>query len=67
MIIPLYPPSAFFVEGPIPVFAYLRMCTKDQASFRNQLESIRAYAASHGMVVVRVFADEGHSQRGIKG
>lgn len=42
--------------------AYVRMSTDRQRySIENQLAFIQAYAVEHGFVVVRLYADEGHS------
>ena len=54
--------------GLIPVAAYVRMSTEHQQySTENQLDRIKEYAARRGMVIVRVFADEGKSGLSVKG
>lgn len=53
---------------PVPVAAYVRMSTEHQQySTENQLDRIKEYAKHHGMVIVRVFADEGKSGLSIRG
>ena len=67
MSIPSHFPPALLADRPLPVVAYLLASTKRQtASIRNQLGSIKRFAANHGMVVVRVFAEVGKRRRGIK-
>ncbi len=47
---------------PVRVAAYMRMSTDMQRySIENQTRSINAYAALHGMHIVRVYRDEGRS------
>lgn len=62
--LPLQPIAGDFV----PVAAYVRMSTEHQQySTENQQDRIREYAARRGMVIVRVFADEGKSGLSIRG
>ena len=50
------------VNGLIPVAAYVRMSTDHQRySTENQTTAIKQYAEAHGMVVVKIYADEGKS------
>ena len=50
------------VNGLIPVAAYVRMSTDHQRySTENQTIAIKQYAEAHGMVVVKIYADEGKS------
>ncbi len=49
-------------EQHIPVAEYLRMSTEDQRySIPNQQAAIRLYAAEHGFIVCRTYADPGKS------
>ena len=61
-------PLAAATGGLTPVAAYVRMSTEHQQySTENQLDRIKEYAASRGMQIVRVFADEGKSGLSVKG
>jgi DNA invertase Pin-like site-specific DNA recombinase len=52
----------------LPVAAYVRMSTEHQQySTENQLDRIKEYAARRGMVIARVFADEGKSGLSVRG
>jgi DNA invertase Pin-like site-specific DNA recombinase len=52
----------------IPVIAYVRISTEYQEySTGNQLSCIKEYAATHGMEILRIYADEGKSGLQIKG
>jgi DNA invertase Pin-like site-specific DNA recombinase len=49
-------------QTPIPVAQYLRMSTDHQRySIDNQGSALAEYATTHGMAVVRTYADEGRS------
>ena len=48
--------------GPVAVVAYARMSSDVQDhSIRHQFDRVQAYAAAQGMVIVRIFLDEGRS------
>ncbi len=56
------------VRPAIKAAEYVRMSTEHQKySTENQGEAIRAYATTHGMKIVRTYADAGKSGLSIKG
>jgi len=53
---------------PVKVAQYVRMSTDHQRySTENQRDAIKKYADSHGMVIVRTYADEGKSGLSLEG
>lgn len=49
-------------DAAVPVAAYVRMSTDHQRySTENQLDVIEAYAAAHGMTIIKTYRDEGKS------
>ncbi len=55
-------------HGLIPMAAYVRMSTGHQRySTENQTLAINQYAEAHGMVVVKIYADEGKSGLNVGG
>lgn len=65
---PARPRPAGDVDGLVPAAEYVRMSTDHQRySTANQSAAIHEYAASHGMVIVRTYTDEGKSGLDIGG
>jgi len=53
---------------PVKVAQYVRMSTDHQRySTENQRDAIKKYADTHGMVIVRTYADEGKSGLSLEG
>ena len=53
---------------PVRAAQYVRMSTDHQQySTENQAETIREYAAPHGLLIVRSYADEGKSGLRLEG
>ena len=53
---------------PVRAAQYVRMSTDHQQySTENQAETIREYAARHGLLIVRSYADEGKSGLRLEG